>query len=85
MNRKPNSLNALLAGAAAVIGVLAVAGGLPLASRMTGLISHTVFRDAFFGPALAQLILLVVGCAAFALALHRGLQSLYAAADETGR
>lgn len=85
MNRKTNTLSPLLAGVAAVIGVMAVAGSLPLASRMTGLISHTVFRDAFFGPALAQLILLAIGCAAFGLTLQRGLRSLYAAASETGR
>ncbi|MGW6055407.1 hypothetical protein [Streptomyces sp. NPDC055189] len=85
MNHPPTFLRPLLAAAAAVIGVFAVAGGLPLASRLAGLISHAVFRDAFFGPALAQLLLLLAGCFAFAVALQRGMRSLTGAYSNTGR
>ncbi|MEU3792522.1 hypothetical protein [Streptomyces fructofermentans] len=85
MNRKSNFVGPLLAAAAAVIGVLAVVGSLPLASRMTALISRTVFPGTFFGPALAQVLLLLLGCAAFGIALHRGLRSLQTTAGRTGR
>ncbi|MFD3874468.1 hypothetical protein [Streptomyces sp. NPDC058623] len=75
-NRSAPAARPLLAATGLIFAILAVAAGLPLASRVIDLLSRALFGDIFLGPALSQLILLAVGLTAFAIALHRALRPL---------
>ncbi|MGW1892570.1 hypothetical protein ACWCP6_20385 [Streptomyces sp. NPDC002004] len=79
MNRTPVILRPLLAAAALVIGILTMAGSLPLASRLTGLLSYVL------GPTPSQIVLLLAGVLAFGITLHRSLRPLRVTADATDR
>ncbi|MCX5192338.1 hypothetical protein OOK31_00275 [Streptomyces sp. NBC_00249] len=69
-------LRPVLAAAGLVFGILAVAAGMPLAARLTGLLSDLLFADLFYGPVLSQLILLAAGLTAFGFAVHHTLRPL---------
>lgn len=64
----------LLAATGMIAAILGVTAGLPLASRSIDLLTHLLFRGAFYGPALSQLILLALGFTAFGFAVHRTLR-----------
>ncbi|AWW43055.1 hypothetical protein [Streptomyces cadmiisoli] len=72
----PASTRLAVAAPAAVVGVFAVAGGAPLATRLTQLLSGYLFGNFFYGAALGRLALLALGFAALAFAAHHGLASL---------
>ncbi|WP_371618326.1 hypothetical protein [Streptomyces sp. NBC_00454] len=75
-NRTAPAVRPMLAALALIFGILAVAAGLPLAARSTGLLSDLLFADLFYGPVLSQLILLVAGLTAFGFAVHYTLRPL---------
>ncbi|MCM1965119.1 hypothetical protein [Streptomyces sp. G1] len=75
-NRTAPAVRPALAALALVFGSLAVAAGLPLATRFTGLLSDLLFDGLFYGPALSQLILLAAGLTAFGIAVHYALRPL---------
>ncbi|WP_330334383.1 hypothetical protein OHS33_34630 [Streptomyces sp. NBC_00536] len=77
-NRPTLAVRPMLAAMALIAAVLSVAAGLPLGTRLTGVLSQFLFTDLFYGPVLSQLIVLVAGLAAFAIAVHRTLRPLAA-------
>ncbi|MEW2446453.1 hypothetical protein AB0896_02665 [Streptomyces parvulus] len=85
MKRAPLVLRQALTAGALVTGVLAVAGGLPLAARFGDLLSRMLFGGAYYGPVLSRLLLIVVGVAALGFGLHRGLRALESATGNTPR
>ncbi|MFE2355233.1 hypothetical protein [Streptomyces parvulus] len=85
MKRAPLVLRQALTAGALVTGVLAVAGGLPLAARFGDLLSQVLFRGMYYGPVLSRLLLVVVGVAALGFGLHRGLRALASATGTTPR
>ncbi|MFE4633597.1 hypothetical protein ACFRJ1_09470 [Streptomyces sp. NPDC056773] len=76
MHRPAPAFRPMLAALALAFATLAVAAGLPLASRLTGLLSGLLFDGLAYGPALSQLILLTAGLTAFGLAVRSTLRPL---------
>ncbi|WP_159072417.1 hypothetical protein [Streptomyces sp. CMB-StM0423] len=86
MKSSPVGLRPILTAGALVIGVPAGADGLPLAARLTDLPSSPVlFREAFHGPAVGRMLLILVGVVASGTALRRSLRPLCPTVDTADR
>ncbi|MFF4354474.1 hypothetical protein [Streptomyces sp. NPDC001530] len=84
-NRSRIALRPALTALVALFAVFAVAGGLPLARRAPEILSGVLFGGSFYSPAIAQLLLLLVGFAVLAGVVHLSLRSRHdASQDETG-